>query len=44
MWSDRPALSAWLEAIHADPAFGPTYHTDSQLAEKYPHLRAQFGG
>jgi glutathione S-transferase len=42
LWSDRPVVARWLEAIRADPAFGPTYYTGSLLTEKYPHLRAQF--
>jgi glutathione S-transferase len=41
MWADKPAVRIWLEAIQADPAFGPTYYTGSLLTEKYPHLRAQ---
>jgi glutathione S-transferase len=42
LWSARLAVGRWLEAIRADPAFGPTYYTGSLLTEKYPHLRAQF--
>jgi hypothetical protein len=34
-------VTTWLEAIRADPAFGPAYHAGSLLTEKYPHLRAQ---
>jgi glutathione S-transferase len=41
LWSDKPAVARWLEAIRADPAFGPTYYPGSLLTEKYPHLRAQ---
>lgn len=41
MWSERPAIARWLEAIRADPAFGPTYYPGSLLTEKYPHLRAR---
>jgi glutathione S-transferase len=41
MWTDKPAVRIWLDAIRADPAFGPTYYTGSLLTEKYPHLRAQ---
>jgi glutathione S-transferase len=44
LWSDRPAIARWLEAIQADPAFRPTYYEGSLLTEKYPHLRAQLGG
>lgn len=39
MWADMPAISRWLEAIRADPAFKPTYYTGALLTEKYPHLR-----
>jgi glutathione S-transferase len=41
VWSDRPAVARWLEAIRADTAFAPTYYPGSLLTEKYPHLRAQ---
>ena len=41
LWSDRPAVATWLEAIRADPAFRPTYYEGSLLTEKYPHLRAR---
>ncbi len=40
IWSDRPALAKWLEAIRADAAFAPTFYPGSLLTEKYPHLRA----
>jgi glutathione S-transferase len=43
LWSDRPAVAEWFEAIRADPAFAPTYYPGSLLTEKYPHLRAQLG-
>jgi glutathione S-transferase len=39
LWSDRPAVARWLEAIRADAAFAPTYYPGSLLTEKYPHLR-----
>jgi glutathione S-transferase len=39
MWADKPAVGRWLDAIHADPAFQPTYYPGSLLTEKYPHLR-----
>jgi glutathione S-transferase len=39
LWSDRPAVARWLDAIRADPAFAPTYYRGSLLTEKYPHLR-----
>jgi glutathione S-transferase len=41
LWAGRPAIARWLEAIRADPAFGPTYYPGLLLTEKYPHLRAQ---
>ena len=41
MWSDKPAVGRWFEAIQADAAFRPTYYPGSLLTEKYPHLRAQ---
>jgi glutathione S-transferase len=43
LWSDLPAVTRWLEAIQADPAFRPTYYEGSLLTEKYPHLREQLG-
>jgi hypothetical protein len=36
-------VATWLQAIRADPAFGPTYDTGSLLTEEYPHPRAQCG-
>lgn len=39
LWAARPAVAAWLGAIRAQPAFGPTYYAGSLLTEKYPHLR-----
>jgi glutathione S-transferase len=41
LWSDRPAVAAWLEALRADPAFSATYYPGTLLTEKYPHLRAE---
>ncbi|SFA70444.1 Glutathione S-transferase [Poseidonocella pacifica] len=38
MWSDKPSISAWLEAIRASAPFGKTYYHGSLLTEKYPHL------
>jgi glutathione S-transferase len=43
IWSERPAVASWLDAIRADPAFAPTYYPGSLLTEKYPHLRARLG-
>ena len=43
LWSDRPAVARWLEAIRGDPAFRPTYYPGSLLTEKYPFLREQLG-
>lgn len=42
MWSDKPTVARWLEAIKAEPAFSPTYYHGSLLTEKYPHLQERF--
>lgn len=39
MWSDKPVIAIWLDAMRAEPAFEPTYYPGSLLTEKYPHLR-----
>jgi glutathione S-transferase len=44
MWKDRPAISLWLEAIAAHPAFGKTYYFGSLLTEKYPALKQELAG
>ncbi len=38
MWTDKPLVGAWLEAIRATSPFRPTYYHGSLLTEKYPHL------
>lgn len=42
MWSDKPTVARWLEAIQTQPAFQPTYYHGSLLTEKYPHLQERF--
>lgn len=39
MWSDKPAVARWYEAIRAHPAFAPTYYFGSLLTERFPHLK-----
>jgi glutathione S-transferase len=39
MWSDKPRIVRWLEAIRAHAAFKPTYYFGSLLTEKFPHLK-----
>jgi glutathione S-transferase len=41
MWTDKPAIARWYEAIRAHPAFKPTYYFGSLLTERFPHLREQ---
>ncbi len=41
MWDDKPAVSRWLEAIRAHPAYAPTFYPGSLLTEQYPHLRKE---
>lgn len=38
MWSGKPRVAAWLEAIRSTPPFAATYYHGSLLTEKYPHL------
>ena len=38
-WSDLPRVTAWFDAIRAQPAFKPTYYPGSLLSERFPHLR-----
>jgi glutathione S-transferase len=38
-WQDLPRVQRWYEAIHAHPAFAPTYYPGSLLTERFPHLR-----
>ena len=38
LWSNKPTVARWLDAIKAHPAFAPTYYHGSQLTEKYTHL------
>jgi glutathione S-transferase len=38
-WQDLPRVQRWFEAIHAHPAFVPTYYPGSLLTERFPHLR-----
>ena len=39
MWTDKPRVARWYEAIRAHPAFKPTYYFGSLLTERFPHLR-----
>jgi glutathione S-transferase len=39
MWTDKPAIGRWYDAIRAYPAFAPTYYPGSLLSERFPHLR-----
>jgi glutathione S-transferase len=39
MWADKPTIGRWYGAIHAHPAFAPTYYPGSLLSERFPHLR-----
>jgi glutathione S-transferase len=39
MWSEKPLIARWYDAIRAHPAFKPTYYFGSLLSEKFPHLR-----
>ncbi len=46
MWTGRPTIARWFDAIRAHPAFKPTYYAGSLLTEQYPHLaelKAQAG-
>lgn len=38
MWTDKPSIAAWLEAITATAHYEATYYHGSLLTEKYPHL------
>ena len=38
-WQDLPNVKRWFDAIHAHPAFVPTYYPGSLLTERFPHLR-----
>ncbi|MGB6661250.1 MAG: glutathione S-transferase family protein [Xanthobacteraceae bacterium] len=38
-WQDLPNVKRWFDAIHAHPAFAPTYYPGSLLTERFPHLR-----
>jgi glutathione S-transferase len=39
MWAQMPAIERWYDAIHAHPAYAPTYYPGSLLSERFPHLR-----
>jgi glutathione S-transferase len=39
MWTDKPAIARWYDAIRAHPAFAPTYYPGSLLSERFPHLK-----
>jgi glutathione S-transferase len=39
MWTDKPAIGRWYQAIRAHSAFTPTYYPGSLLSERFPHLR-----
>jgi glutathione S-transferase len=39
LWTDRPAVARWFEAIQAQAAFRPTYYFGSLLTEKFPWLK-----
>jgi glutathione S-transferase len=39
MWSDKPTIARWHDAIRAQPAYRPTYYPGSLLTERFPHLR-----
>src|SRR3954471_13447877 len=41
MWSEKPAVARWYEAIRAHPAFAPTYYFGSLLTERFPHLKVR---
>lgn len=38
-WADLPRVQTWYDAIHAHPAFRPTYYPGSLLTERFAHLR-----
>jgi glutathione S-transferase len=40
-WQDLPRVERWCDAIHAHPAFRPTYYPGSLLTERFPHLRSR---
>ncbi len=42
MWDAIPAISRWLDAIRAHPAYAKAYYFGSLLTEKYPELKEQF--
>lgn len=39
MWSDRPTVARWYDAIRSHPAFKPTYYFGSLLTEKFAWLK-----
>jgi glutathione S-transferase len=39
MWTDKPRIARWLDAVRAHPAFTPTYYFGSLLTERFPHLK-----
>jgi glutathione S-transferase len=39
MWAEKPSIGRWHDAIHAHPAYAPTYYPGSLLSERFPHLR-----
>ena len=43
-WQDLPSVQRWYDAIHAHPAFKPTYYSGSLLTERFPHLKDKSAG
>jgi len=41
MWTDKPAIARWLDAIRTHKAYTPTYYFGSLLTERFPHLKGK---
>jgi glutathione S-transferase len=39
MWTGKPKVARWYDAIRAHRAFQPTYYFGSLLSERFPHLK-----
>jgi glutathione S-transferase len=42
-WQNLPGVVRWYGAIHAHPAFKPTFYPASLLSEQFPHLSKKAG-
>jgi glutathione S-transferase len=39
LWTDKPNVARWYDAIRAQPAYKPTFYFGSLLTERFPHLK-----